>query len=53
MSVFLNIVLLIDSNLILSLSSISPHANLFLVGLVAFNYNRINIKYLISLSITS
>jgi len=53
MSVILNIVLLIDNNLILSLSSISPHANLFLVGLVAFNYNRINIKYLILIAVLS
>ena len=49
----LNAVLLIDNNLILSLSSISPHANLFLVGIICYNFKKINLKYKIVLIILS
>ena len=51
--IFLNIIILIDSNLIIFLSSISPHANLFLLGLVAYNYKKINYAYLLLIVIFS
>ena len=48
-SIVLNIILLNDYTLLYFFSSISPHANLFLIGLILFNFKDKNFFYYIPL----